>query len=227
LRGVVDAVQLPKGAPIKSPGGVRMGEGKGGRRRRQGTSSPSPEDRPGFWEGAPKPWRKAILIDGETTTEPDFKSLHPRLLYARKGLTLDFDPYTPIIRGEPLWRPYGKVIFQKLINGHSGNRPLRCTAVDRMGLPKGVPLGEVEAAMRVMHGPIADQFGTGVGLELQRLDSDIAMDVVKTLACDKGIVVLPVHDSFIVQARHRETLREAMGAAFRAHVVGEVEPVIE
>lgn len=38
--------------------------------------------------------RKTLKIDGEATAEPDFKAIHPHLLYALKGLQLEADPYT-------------------------------------------------------------------------------------------------------------------------------------
>ncbi|MGR5070441.1 hypothetical protein [Vibrio alfacsensis] len=41
--------------------------------------------------------RKQLLIDGQPTVEPDFKSLHPCMLYAWEGIQLDplqDDPYT-------------------------------------------------------------------------------------------------------------------------------------
>ena len=52
---------------------------------------------------------------------------------------------------------------------------------------------------------------------MQRTDSDIAMDVLTDLSCERDIVVLPIHDSFIVQERHRDDLREAMTKALWAH----------
>lgn len=69
--------------------------------------------------------------------------------------------------------------------------------------------------MVARHAGIAHHFGTGVGLDLQRLDSDIALEVVNYLAVG-GIVALPIHDSFIVQERHRGEAKEAMVLAYRA-----------
>ena len=46
------------------------------------------------------------------------------------------------------------------------------------------------------HSAIADAFGTGAGLRLMRVDSDMAETVLLRLI-GRGIVGLPIHDSFI------------------------------
>ena len=65
-----------------------------------------------------------------------------------------------------------------------------------------------------MHAPIAGAFGTGIGLVLQRMDSAIAMEVLADLSVGRGIPVLPIHDSFIVEASQEDVLREAMERAY-------------
>ena len=55
-------------------------------------------------------------------------------------------------------------------------------------------------------------FFTGAGLVLQRLDSDIAEAVMKEMR-HRGIVVLPVHDSFIAPVSKAGVLEEMMVAA--------------
>lgn len=52
--------------------------------------------------------------------------------------------------------------------------------------------------------------------ELQKIDSDICMTVIEALKA-KGIVVLTIHDSFIVECQHEHELREAVREAYRAH----------
>jgi hypothetical protein len=47
------------------------------------------------------------------------------------------------------------------------------------------------------HEPIAHHFYTGVGLRLQRLDSDIAEKILLHFA-QSGIAILPLHDSFLM-----------------------------
>ncbi|MCT8330350.1 hypothetical protein N5I32_12550 [Acidimangrovimonas sediminis] len=48
-------------------------------------------------------------------------------------------------------------------------------------------------------------FGTGIGLYLQREDSDMAEQIMLHFA-EKDVPVLPVHDSFIIAAQHKDEL---------------------
>lgn len=45
--------------------------------------------------------------------------------------------------------------------------------------------------------------------ELMKIDSDINMEIIKSLT-QKGIVVLSIHDSFVVECRHKELLKTCM-----------------
>src|SRR5262249_44400353 len=60
---------------------------------------------------------------------------------------------------------------------------------------------------------IADSFGTGAGLRLMRIDSYMAESVQLKLI-GRGIVGLPIHDSFIVEERHAGVLKEIMDEVF-------------
>jgi DNA-binding XRE family transcriptional regulator len=69
------------------------------------------------------------------------------------------------------------------------------------------------------HAPIADHFQSGAGCWLQRLDSDMAEIVLLGLV-KRGIPVLPIHDSFIVPARHENIADEVMDEAFQKVIFG-------
>ncbi|RZK97320.1 MAG: hypothetical protein EOO66_03370, partial [Methylobacterium sp.] len=47
----------------------------------------------GWWQNLPKGRRRELLINGEAAFEPDFATLHPRILYAARGHVLRHDPY--------------------------------------------------------------------------------------------------------------------------------------
>ena len=64
------------------------------------------------------------------------------------------------------------------------------------------------------HKPILDSFSTGIGLDAQFTDSVVAEAVIMNMMKD-DIVVLPIHDSFIVRAGYRQHLEQVMNAAFR------------
>ena len=62
------------------------------------------------------------------------------------------------------------------------------------------------------HAPIAQHFYTGVGLHLQRIDSDIAEKVILAfIALD--VPILPLHDSFLVHNGYEGELPTVMNAA--------------
>lgn len=171
----------------------------------------------GWWQNVSKAQRRLITINGEPTIELDFRSLHPRILYNRVGLEMPVDPYVlPALAGR-MERDLGKVTFMRLLNSTS-DKPLKPRAEDKALLPKGWSFKRFLAEFEAYHAPIADQFRTGVGLELQRKDSDIAMTLLNYLAGHRGIVVLPVHDSFIVQRRYRAKLMETMKLAYYGQV---------
>ena len=68
------------------------------------------------------------------------------------------------------------------------------------------------AALQEKHAPIGRFFGSGMGLDLQRHDSDIAESIIRDLL-RRDVPVLPIHDSFIVEERHKGFLLEAMACA--------------
>src|SRR3954451_7617333 len=68
-----------------------------------------------------------------------------------------------------------------------------------------------------VHAPIAGAFHSDAGARLMRLDSDIAESVMHLMLA-QGVLVLPVHDSFLVPASKATALEEAMKKA--AHEAG-------
>ena len=74
---------------------------------------------------------------------------------------------------------------------------------------------------RIVRGPAVGNGGVGQdrcktrGVELQRIDSDIASSVLVYLR-HRGICCLPVHDSFVVPASAEFTLGQTMALAYQA-----------
>ena len=182
----------------------------------------------GFWITLPKTARRHLLIDGRPVVELDFKALHPRLCYALAGIPLERgrDPYA--IDGLP--RPLVKKAFNQLLNASPGMR-LRASAEAKALLPRGMSYVRVLERIERRHRPIAFWFRSGRGLELQRIDAMIAEGVMEQMVQACGIVVLPVHDSFIVKAQHEALLGQTMMLACRgvvSHLTGAPSwPVID
>jgi hypothetical protein len=66
-----------------------------------------------------------------------------------------------------------------------------------------------------------DATQTGIGIKLQRLDSDIAEQVMGTMMV-QGFLVLPVHDSFVVWDNKIDLLRQAMQDAYVERMGAEI-----
>ena len=169
----------------------------------------------GWWQGLPSVYRPNITIDGYRTTEIDYSSMAIRLIYASQGVTVppDVDLYDI---GLPDWQgsidPRRKVLkkfLNALLNDESGRFKLDSSEVLLIGMSHD----KLQTLMRHKHAEIEHLFNTGVGLDAQFVDSEIAMNVMQRLMDDE-ILVLPIHDSFIVRNGNRAELQDAMHEAY-------------
>jgi len=177
--------------------------------------------------------RRTIKFDGKASVELDYSGMHPRLLY-HKYEEIDYreDPYAFWgKRTTKKMRAPAKKILNAAINAaspeaaygscNSALRKSRVTpskrieaiklrkALDRTGLSfKGLYHLCLEK-----HEPIAQYFGTDIGMQLMRLDSIIALSVLEHFS-EMCIPCLSVHDSFIVPKRHKHELKQAMLSAY-------------
>lgn len=168
-----------------------------------------------------KPRRLCIRIDGEPVVELDFSALHPRMLYALEGIQYDADPYAAV-SDDPELRPIFKIAVLIILNAER-----RATAIwegkqatwndtDRRDLLRRKRLTDekIVEMFEKAHAPIAHNFFCKkTGLRLMNHDSKIALRVVEHFT-SKGIPVLAVHDSFLVQKRYKDELSGVMVAAY-------------
>jgi hypothetical protein len=171
----------------------------------------------GWWMHLPRAERPHIILNGAPVVELDFSRLHPTMLFNRVGMRLDFDPYcVPGLDG-PHVRDLGKRTFNRLINRKSKTVGMNVTMNGGKGyrhlLPNGVSFQAYLRRFIQRLEPVAQWFGTGVGMELQREDSDLAIAVLERMEL-KDALVLPIHDSFIVAASHKDDLLAAMRQSF-------------
>ena len=160
----------------------------------------------GWWQQIPKAYRPHIMIDGKQTVEVDYSAIHPTILYTELGIPMPEDPYEIGIAG----REIVKKTFNALINaGGPSINPIEGFSTDKAGMS----WKEFLARVRRHFEPFKRYFGTGYGLKLQRLDSDIAEAVMLEFA-KRGIPILPVHDSFIVHHGHESLLQQVMQQQF-------------
>ena len=160
--------------------------------------------------------RKYLYFDKEPTLEIDYSSFHPHLLYHQDGLQFSGDdPY--VIKGFD--RSHVKVAFNIMLNrkGSKDNKSAANTISDELGID--IEASEaLEIAILELHGPIAQHFNSGIGLKLQRLDSDIAMSVIDHFVNVLKRPVVSIHDSFIVSVRDTESLILLMADCYRMFV---------
>lgn len=134
------------------------------------------------------------------------------ILYAKEGMKADADTAYGV---EGFSRDDAKVAFNNLIN-RRGDRDTAYAA-----LMNNLPVSEVEAKLLVeglyqANKPISHRFNTGYGLELQYLDSQMAMQVIDHLVNQMQHPIIAVHDSFIVSVRDTENLILTMVDAYRS-----------
>ena len=171
----------------------------------------------GWWMSLPKRERTLLTIDGEAVSELDYGQLHPSILYARIGEEIEGDTYTLGDWTSGPMRELGKTTFARMLNTTTGTGDARIMQMkpgDRERLPPGVAWEQYLRAFQRKLEPISEWLWIGEGLRLQRLDSDVAVSVLARME-KLEVTTLPVHDSFIVQAKHRHLLRTAMIRAYR------------
>ena len=138
------------------------------------------------------------------------------MLYAELGVQFDQAPY---IYYDKRKAPYKQAILRLL------NAPTRRIALE--SLRHQVPDYDWQSVIRHIisyHRPIRQYLGSGVGIKLQNRDGRMAIDILSHFA-NKGIPVLPVHDSFIIAASYGDELKDVMQKVYSAHNNGFYCPV--
>lgn len=186
--------------------------------------------------------RAKLTIDGENVVELDFKCLHPSMLYEKEEINWrlwsgdDWSPYyTPLNYYPPkTMRALCKKAMLRLINtkgsvkgaaiglnqdiAHDLKRikeglPSAFHLVESGLVGKGIAATEIVKSLSYENGPICHYFGTGVGLELQNLDSKIA-DYIVDRFTQEDEVVISIHDSFICRESLESFLEQTMIEAY-------------
>lgn len=160
----------------------------------------------GWWQSVPKAYRPYITIDDEPTVELDYSHLHPAMIYAKEGLSLDYDAYEI---GLPVPRKIVKQTFNAMLNAGERLNPIEGFDSQKLG----ISWEQLQHEILQRHGPIRKYFKSKHGLHLQREDSDMAEQIMHQFA-KRGYPCLPVHDSFIIHAKLEDELQEVMQETF-------------
>lgn len=173
------------------------------------------------WQNVKSEARKSLTIGGEPVVELDYCTLHPAILYAEIGAHMPNDCYE--LTGWP--RKLVKVAMLTLINAPTIHKARHSIAHNDLMADRAEP-GSQEALreadqlikdIKRLHKPIAKSFHSDAGARLMSIDATLA-ETVMNIMLAQGIVVLPVHDSFLVPASKADQLEDAMLQA--AHKLG-------
>ena len=107
---------------------------------------------------------------------------------------------------------------EQAVNNWLYKHPAERQDLHALGITRARPVLE---ALIEAHQPISHFFCSGklTGLRTMNKDARIAMDVVWHFV-RQGIVVLPIHDSFITKAQYGDELEATMKAKYRKHSGG-------
>lgn len=173
----------------------------------------------GWWQDIPSIHRPHIRINGKKTIEVDYSGMHLNMLYALCGIKYPYgkDPYDLGLHdwmGKKDPRRKGiKKAFNAILNDEEGTFKLKKEEEVLLGLSND----EFHQKLKDTHPEIYRKIQTDIGLRLQKLDSDIAEDLLLQLT-SLSIPCLPVHDSFIVTASNELLLIDLLKKTFRKHI---------
>ena len=181
-----------------------------------------------WWQSVPSAWRHRITIDNHITREKDYTSVHFYILYNQAGLEFPtkmvdelgvFDPYdlSPYMNwaDEEIkqWRDVTKLAMNIMLNAKDQQSAIKAMQRDRkkMKIPRHFKdWKDFVEFIRDKHKDIDFAFCSGKGVEYQFIDSKVANRVMEIMLQENGVMVLPIHDSFICHTKHEEKLDQAM-----------------
>ncbi|HIB18590.1 MAG TPA: hypothetical protein EYO23_04895 [Alphaproteobacteria bacterium] len=183
----------------------------------------------GWWELVSE-HRRGIRINGERTIELDYRGLHVVFLYALKNINYyhelsSSDPYEvhiPETNDPKFARELAKRMMLSLVNATDERKVFKAVQqkTNQLGdCPSHMTLTfkllrKILAQLRLKHPQIEEYFLSGAGTEMQFLDSQMTELIVKHFTA-KGIPVLTVHDSYVIQERYRDELMDQMDIAWQ------------
>lgn len=170
--------------------------------------------------------RPELYINGHPTIELDLKALHPRMLYDLKNikLTSTFDPYEVKPNMTKDQRSAYKRLFLIMINAKDKKgavNAFRDKVIEDDELFKTIGDNKYKTRLQMVDELIAhnkqieDDLFTAKCHELTNHDSNMAHKILMHFA-KQGILVLCVHDSFVIEEQYEDELREKMEEVYKA-----------
>ena len=178
----------------------------------------------------PKDVRKCIVIDGEPACELDYKAHHIRMLYHEMEIDYREDPYENLCEGDLSQRAVYKIVLLVSINAKDEKKAIK--GIRKELQDNGIPFDTTDKSIKAciekfkeVHKPISGFLNSGRWGHLQYDDSRITNIILQRIL-KEGVPCLPVHDSYIVPAKHEGLLQDTMIEAYQKVMYG-FSPVIE
>ncbi len=173
-----------------------------------------------FWQHIPSQAREFITIDNQNTVELDYVAQALNIAAGESGIQLDADPYD-ILVSDKLSKSANRTLVKKaiviMLNTMDRDKALMALLAHKKSDPRSYLNVTFTQKFRAgvfdtilaKHPFLKDFAFKDQGMKLFRKDAEITRQIMDRFA-KMNLVVLPIHDSFIVQARHKELLLRVM-----------------
>lgn len=172
----------------------------------------------GAFQNLPAKRRTSLLINNESVAELDYSGMHIQMLYAKNKLPLfEGDVYS--VKGYEGYRDLFKKVLQIALNAKNKSQAIQAArwTLVKEGLQKKIDPHALLDTFTEKHKPISNWLYSGVGLELQNLDSQMTEWILKKALAAK-IPVLPIHDSFVTSQKYTIPIKLLMATASRRYL---------
>lgn len=146
--------------------------------------------------------------------EYDYSGLHIAIAYCETGsVPPDGDHYT--IPGYD--RDHVKLAVNTMFNAKTRAKAIASLSNELQPIPESYGAQDLVEAVELAHPKLSHVFATDRGARFQRIDSDMAMAVMREMISLTGRCPFPIHDSFIVPEQDAQQLKRVMEtqASFR------------
>ena len=144
-----------------------------------------------------------------------FVTIALKLLYAKEGIVVpdNRDLHDIGLEGSKAYLERARELVKEytyaIINDERGFFELGESELEELKLTHQ----QLQTKVNEHHKPIIKYFGTGIGISLMYTESLIAEDVMLSFL-KEGIIILPIHDSFIVRHGYELSLKAQMKVSF-------------
>ena len=165
----------------------------------------------------PSACRKRMLINGEPTVELDYSGMHVRMLYNLIGVDYRDECYVyeKADEANQIDRERIKIASLIVINSNDSQKAIKATHNKCRKKDIHYSAGQfgryhtLVDSFEDYHQPIKQFLLSGKGAELQYLDSKIMANILDRMT-KQNIPALPVHDSVVCPAQHKDFLFQVM-----------------